>query len=78
MNKKSIFRSLFIWTMLCISGIIIGQPPRGPLVMSPQINPDKTVVFRYMAPNAKDVKLSAQFEKGPVAMTKDARCMERK
>ena len=47
-----------------------GQPPRGQLVISPQVNPDKTVTFRYMAPSAKDVKLSAQFEKGPVAMAK--------
>ncbi|HLN22224.1 MAG TPA: alpha/beta hydrolase-fold protein [Bacteroidales bacterium] len=49
-----------------------GQPPRGPMVRSPQVNPDKTVVFRYAAPTAGDVKLSAQFEKAPVQMTKDA------
>jgi enterochelin esterase-like enzyme len=72
MNKKPIFRLLLIWTIFCVSGITSGQPPRGPLVLSPQINPDKTVIFRYMAPNAKEVKLSAQFEKSPVAMTKDA------
>jgi enterochelin esterase family protein len=40
-------------------------------VISPQVNPDKTVTFRFLAPLAKDVKLSAQFESGPVAMTKD-------
>ena len=48
-----------------------GQPPRGPLVISPQVNPDKTVIFRYLAPAAKEVKLSAQFEKVPVTMTID-------
>jgi enterochelin esterase family protein len=57
--------------MLLVSGFVIGQPPRGPFVVSPQINPDKTVTFRYLAPLAKEVKLSAQFEKVPIAMTKD-------
>ncbi len=46
-----------------------GQPPRGPFVVSPQVNQDKTVIFRYLAPQAKVVKLSGQFEKGPIAMT---------
>lgn len=48
------------------------QPPRGPLVVSPQVNQDKTITFRYMSPSAKDVKLSGQFINGQVAMTKDA------
>jgi len=48
------------------------QPPRGPLVVSPQVNFDKTITFRYQAILAKEVKLNAQFEKAPVPMTKDA------
>lgn len=48
------------------------QPPRGPLVISPEIHADKKVTFRYLAPAAKEVKLSAQFEKAPVFMTKEA------
>lgn len=44
----------------------------GPTIVSPQVNDDNTVVFRFRAPNAKDVKLNAQFEKSPVPMTKDA------
>src|SRR5688572_11474587 len=48
------------------------QPPRGPLVVSPQVNQDKTVTFRYLSPSSKEVKLSAQFIKGQVAMTKEA------
>jgi len=55
-----------------LSGLALAQPPRGPLVASPQVNPDKTITFRYLSPTAKSVELSAQFEKGPVAMTKDA------
>jgi enterochelin esterase-like enzyme len=48
------------------------QPPRGPLVISPEVHNDNTVTFRYLAPSAKEVKLSAQFEKTLVAMNKDA------
>lgn len=69
---KTIFLCLVSFAMLCISGILTGQPPKGPLVNSPQINTDKTVTFRYQAPSAKDVKLSAQFEKSPVSMIKNA------
>ncbi|GAB3949727.1 esterase family protein [Spirosoma harenae] len=61
-----------LWTFLCLSSLVLAQPPRGPLVVSPQVNADKSITFRYLAPQAKDVKLSAQFEKAPVAMTKDA------
>jgi enterochelin esterase family protein len=36
------------------------------------VNPDKTVTFRYLAPLAKEIKLSGQFQKEPVAMTRDS------
>lgn len=66
-------RSLLLLLTLLISiGVVKSQPPRGPLVISPQVHPDKTVTFRYLAPTAKEVKLSAQFQKAPVAMSKDA------
>lgn len=71
MYKKTISRYLFVWILFCTSGFVIAQP-RGPFVISPQVNPDNTVIFRYIAPSAKEVMLSAQFEKKPVAMTKDA------
>jgi enterochelin esterase family protein len=58
--------------MLVIPGYAMGQPPRGPLVVSPQIHADKRVTFRYQAPAAKDVQLSAQFEKERVPMTRDS------
>jgi enterochelin esterase-like enzyme len=72
MNNKSFLSKLIVGAFICVCGLANGQPPRGPLASSPQVNSDKTVTFRYIAPNAKDVRLSAQFEKGPVAMTKDA------
>ena len=49
-----------------------GQPPRGPIITSPEVNQDKTVVFRYLAPRATAVKLSGQFLKEPVLMEKDS------
>jgi enterochelin esterase-like enzyme len=64
-RKSIIAASLFIF----INGVI-AQPPRGPWVVSPEVHADKSVTFRYLAPNAQMVKLSAQFEKAPVEMTK--------
>src|SRR6185369_17753147 len=61
-----------ILAALYLSGVAAAQPPRGPFVVSPQVNPDKTVTFRYLAPGAKEVKLSGQFQKAPVAMSKDS------
>ncbi|WP_460982839.1 alpha/beta hydrolase-fold protein [Spirosoma fluminis] len=72
MIRKTSTRLLFLWAVLFVAGLALAQPPRGPLVISPQINTDKSVTFRYLAPQAKAVELSAQFEKAPVAMTKDA------
>jgi len=73
MHQKTIFRLLFAWTMICLSGYAISQPPRGPLVISPQVLPDKKVTFRYLAPSAKEVKLGgSQFGANQVPMTKDS------
>ena len=38
--------------------------------ISPEVRKDRTVTFRYLAPNSKDVKLSSQFISGPQAMLK--------
>ena len=71
MNKQTIWLLLnIVMTSITLSAIC--QPTRGPLVISPEIKNDKTIVFRYLAPRANDVKLSAQFEKSPVAMNKAA------
>jgi enterochelin esterase-like enzyme len=58
--------------LLNIPNFMQGQPPKGPFFVSPQVNADKTVVFRYLAPIAKEVKLNAQFLKEPIAMAKDS------
>ncbi|WP_080055545.1 esterase [Spirosoma aerolatum] len=72
MNQRLIRRIGLFWSLFGLYLGALGQPPRGPLVVSPQVNADKSVTFRYLAPQAKDVQLSAQFEKGPVPMSKDA------
>jgi len=59
-------------TLLLLNQTNFAQPPRGPWVVSPQVNPDKTVVFRYLAPQAKQVNLHIQFAKDPIPMTKDS------
>ncbi len=69
--KKMLFVLVF-WASLCGVQKVWAQPPRGPIVISPQVHSDNRVTFRYLAPQAKDVKLSAQFEKGPVPMAKDS------
>jgi enterochelin esterase family protein len=71
MNKKLFPGLLTILIMFFMSGNAIGQP-RGPFVVSPQVNSDETITFRYLAPLAKTVKLSGQFQKSPVEMTKDS------
>jgi enterochelin esterase-like enzyme len=66
------WRYLSLCVTLCYASIAAtGQPARSPVVNSPQINGDKTITFRLSAPNAKDVRLNAQFEKTNVAMTRD-------
>lgn len=72
MNRKTFACVVIVLGMLCFSGTAVCQPPRGPFIVSPQVNVDNTVTFRYLAPLAKMVKLSGQFQKGPVEMTKDS------
>ena len=72
MSKSLPFRGWLAYLLLGLSSLVQAQPPRGPLVVSPQIHADKTVTFRYLAPLANEVKLSGQFLKAPMAMTQDA------
>jgi enterochelin esterase-like enzyme len=62
---------------LLFAGFIMGtqiyaQPQGGPVVNSPLVRPDNTVVFSFLSRTAKEVKLSTQIEKSPVVMTKDS------
>jgi enterochelin esterase-like enzyme len=71
MKSSGIIPSLILAAMLCVSVFGISQPQRMPQFVSPQVNTDNTVVFRFHTPSAKDVKLNVQFERGNVPMTKD-------
>jgi enterochelin esterase family protein len=46
--------------------------PRGPVVVSPEIGPDRTVTLRYLAPNATQVTASGELDGKPHPMTKGA------
>lgn len=73
MHNSIVSRLLFTWPTLCFSGFVMAQPPRGPIVVSPQVLPDKKVTFRYLAPSAKEVRLAGgQFGASNVPMTKDS------
>jgi enterochelin esterase-like enzyme len=70
---KSLLICLLYWvTLWGLPSLVFGQATNAPTVVSPQVHPDNTVTFRYLAPSAKEVKLNAQFEKAPLSMTKDA------
>jgi enterochelin esterase-like enzyme len=64
-------RSITVWLMLFVSAALYGQPRVGPVVISPQVNADNTVTFRFRSPSSKDVKLSVQSERAQLPMSKD-------
>ena len=62
---------LLVFATCCLFICPFAQPPRGPLVVSPEVQADQKITFRYLSPLAKEVKLSGQFLKEPVLMNKD-------
>lgn len=71
MYKKLLL--ILMYNILCMNFLIHAQPPRGPFVVSPKVNADKTVTFSYLAPNASRVLLGgSQFGAVDVPMTKNA------
>ncbi len=72
MLKNKLTKLALLCCLLYLPVLVMGQPPRGPLARSPIVNPDNTVTFNYIGATAKDVKLSGQFLKAPLAMTKNA------
>jgi enterochelin esterase family protein len=49
-----------------------GRGGRGPAVVSPEVGADRTITFRYVAPNAEKVTVSGELDGQTHAMTKDA------
>jgi len=62
---------LIVLGLAAAGPMLKGQSRERPGPVSPQVNPDKTVAFRYEAPSAKSVMLGAQFPGTPLAMEKD-------
>ena len=53
-----------------LGGIALAQPP--PMsVVSPEVRADRTIVFRLLAPNAKEVSVHGEFSHQPFSMAKD-------
>ena len=67
-SVKSLFFSLFVLAVSLHN--MSGQPGiRG--YISPEVRDDRTVTFRFLAPEAMEVKLSAKFISGRQDMTRD-------
>lgn len=65
-------QKIFNISLLFICASVFSQLKAQPEFISPQVNPDNTVVFRLYAPNANAVKLNTQIEKGSVELIKEA------
>lgn len=72
MITTRLWKTALLFAGILFSTLLHAQPPRGPVVQSPEVKPDNTVVFSFLSRTAQDVKLSTQFEKSPVAMTRDS------
>lgn len=62
---------IIIPILLGVAQLCFAQPTPRPNVVSPEVHTDNSVTFRFYAPKANEVKLSGQFEKTALAMTKD-------
>ena len=60
-------------TLFVVMALFANSQQNAPVFESPEVHPDNKVTFRFLAPHAKEVKLSGQFQKAPVDMTKDER-----
>jgi enterochelin esterase family protein len=56
----------------CLLGATSVVAQRTPPIDSPIVHPDRTVTFKYRAPDAKKVELAAQFQKANQPLTMDA------
>jgi enterochelin esterase-like enzyme len=73
MKKTCLPHLSFLMAFVMASSFCNAQPPRGPFIVSPQINENKSVTFRYLSASAKEVKLGGgQFGASQVPMTRDS------
>src|SRR5271165_1721737 len=55
--------------LIAVSSVAFAQQP--PAIVSPDVQAGGKVTFRFLDPNAKDVKLSFEGEPAPLDMTRD-------
>ncbi len=73
-TKKSTYFCFSLVLFFFISVIPVGNllaQPTGRMARSPIINPDKSVTFNFVAPNAKQVLLNGEFQDDDKPMTND-------
>jgi enterochelin esterase family protein len=58
------------FVLMAIASTANAQPPANPII-SPEVHADRTVTFRLLAPNAKEVQVGGEFSAKPLSMTKD-------
>ena len=64
----SLVHSLALSLFLSLSTLAQQRPPA---ISSPDVHPDHSITFRYFSRTARQVSLSGEFLKAPVALTKD-------
>lgn len=69
--NASKMKSLIILVLTLLSLSLLAQPPRPPAISSPEVNADKSIIFKYYNRNAERVYVSGEFLKAPVAMKRD-------
>lgn len=62
-------KCLMIFAVMFSAINVIAQRP--PAISSPDVQADNSIIFRYFSRNAKEVKLSGEFLKEPISLTKD-------
>lgn len=70
MAKKRIRILSVTLTLLSLPIMVLAQQRALPYI-SPEVHTDKTITFRFAAPNAKDVKLESQMTSEPQQMARD-------
>ncbi|MGC9472050.1 MAG: alpha/beta hydrolase-fold protein [Bacteroidales bacterium] len=70
MMKKAL-HYLLILTFLNVSLLPVSAQRGRRMIVSPEVHSDKTVTFRFMAPDARKVELSTEILKERAAMTRD-------
>ena len=56
--------------VVSFSALVLAQGRGGPAIVSPEVGADRTVTFRFLAPNAQQVTVAGELDGKPYPMTK--------